>query len=380
MKQLEILQRLLLEALRKGHLSASVIDKLVMAILRNPELAQMVRQRAHERRGLQVVPQFDPNHVPGVMQKKTIITRGKRRVVFSPTDVDYCQALYWLLGNIGPIADYSVHADTHAYVKGRGIDDAVESAITAINITTDCVCMQEDIADCFNTVPTGIVQTEFPPRVWNYIAQVCDRHRELMRAATGMPQGHPISAAVINVVINKLLMPIRQRYNGVAYIGTYSDDLTRAGPREIAMQARADISKVLAENGMMLNASKSRSARPTQGQPVTILGYELEWQTPQGRPLIRPRRRAYESLSAALAIAVDLNHAAAIIKGWQNAYRLTNDPRHLQRRHHRHKILRPSGKRFRRLHRHKVLSHSGKRFRRHHRCHLQHHPRCRFRR
>jgi hypothetical protein len=254
----------------------------------------------------------------------------KQRTVFSPGDLDYCQSQFFQIGIIGPVADDTVHTDSYAYISGRGIENAISKAIVTTMGTQECVWQQDDIMDCFNTVPTRIAEPVFPTHTWNYIENVRHRYRELTQA-TGLPQGHPVSASVINVVINTLLLPIRQAYDGTVIIIVYSDDLTLIGPRVTVKKARAEIQAILAGYGMKLNPKKSRIARPVQGHPITLLGYELEWTSPHSWPLIRPRRKAYHRLEESLADALDLNHAEAIERGWQNAYRLTNDARHQTR-------------------------------------------------
>jgi hypothetical protein len=265
-----------------------------------------------------------------VLRKHTINRNGKQREVFSPEDLDYFQSQYFQIGIIGPVADDAVHTDTYAYITGKGIENAISKAIVTMIRSPDSVVQQDDIMDCFNTVPTRVAESTFPTRTWNYIENVRHRYRELTQA-TGLPQGHPIAASVINVIINNLLLQIRQAYDAAITIIVYSDDLTLIGPRPTVMKVRAEIQAILAIYGMKLNPEKSRIARPVQGNTITLLGYEIEWQSPHSWPLIRPRRKAYRGLEESLADALDLNHSEAIKRGWQNAYRLTNDARHQTR-------------------------------------------------
>ena len=326
---LDLLQQNLNAELSSSERDSSAIEGIETQILHSMELRTIVTQRAQERRGLQSVPAYDPDHVPGVLSKHTIKHSGKEREVFSPADLDYPQAQYYQIGIIGPVADYLVHANTYAYRTGMGTETAIIDAIAIASSRPDCMMFQEDIADCFGSIPAATVKPVFSPKAWNYVDGVRGRFRELVQGAPGLPQGHPIAASCVNVAIHFMLLPIRQRYAGIASILVYSDDITVAAPRGVALQIIAEIKAALAAHGMRLNPSKARATRPAQGKQINLLGYQLEWQKPQGWPVIRPQRKAYQRLADALANSVDNNHATAIKHGWANAYRLTNDPRHL---------------------------------------------------
>ncbi len=325
------LQKLLWQALGGAHHDQNVISKLTRWILQHPELQILVQLRAYERRGIRAIAPYDPEHQPGVFTIRIIKRNGKARIVFSPSDSDYVQAQYYLIGIIGPIAESVVHGDTCAYITGRGTESAIFKAINRTQRTPQCVWWQLDIQDCFNTIPTSVVIAVFPPQARKYIALVQQRHRELNSGASGLPQGHPISAAVVNVVINFLLAPIRHGLNEGTTVISYSDDITPVGPRDETMRIGREIEQTLRDHGMKLNPEKSRRDTPAQGRTMTLLGYELQWRAPQLPPVIGPRRRAYAQLTGAIANSLDRNHVEAIMRGWKNAYRLSNDPTHLHR-------------------------------------------------
>jgi hypothetical protein len=78
MPLLEILQLKLTEALRSDLGNEHAVDNLEDQILHNTRLHELVRQRALERRGLQTVPDYDPDHIPGVLRKHNITRNGKQ--------------------------------------------------------------------------------------------------------------------------------------------------------------------------------------------------------------------------------------------------------------------------------------------------------------
>ncbi|MBK1817358.1 hypothetical protein JIN84_17185 [Luteolibacter yonseiensis] len=267
------------------------------------------------------------------MRKRTIKSGSRKsRDVYSPMDEDYCQAQYYQMGIITPIAESVAHQDTHGFRLGRGVETAIQAVCAAQGKHADAVIIQVDVKDCFNTIPLGVAEEFFTPATWAYVKAVHSRYQEYTRSgAVGIPQGHPIAAGTTNIVISKLLHGVRARYEGVVDIIVYGDDITLTGPRASTRGAREEIRRTLQQQGMALNPAKSRETRTLRNEPIQLLGYELQWLSYDGAPVIRPKQSAYDRLTEGIATAIDLEHAQQIHQGWINAYRLSNDPRHGER-------------------------------------------------
>ncbi|MEO5915864.1 MAG: reverse transcriptase domain-containing protein [Luteolibacter sp.] len=310
------------------------VEKTTTRILHSSELEELVKTIAWQIRRIAHVASYDPGWTPGIPTKIVIQKdNGKTRTAWSPSNEDYVQQLYLLHGVVKPIVEANLSEQSHAFRSGHSTDTATGQVILAVKRLAgqNIQINQEDFTDCFTTAPTKLVGHHFPKIVTGRIDAIQGRYREVtMNEAwtPGLPQGFPLVPAIINLIIDKLIDPIRKRWKVSADIIVYADDITIIAPRGTARQIKQEMIEALSEHGMRLNRKKSRRTVPRLGNWLPLLGLEIEWDHASATPTIRPRGKAYSNLSEKLADAVDINEMNGITRGWRNAYIRCNDPHH----------------------------------------------------
>jgi len=334
MKSLALLQVTLGQELRSSQPDVPHVERLCGEILSHPGLALAVAAHAKRKRKI-VAAQFQPAYQPGMPQRLEITKNGKRRTVWAPADHDYSQHLYLLLGIVSPIAEQTLGPYTHAFRQGHSTDTAINQVITAVKGTsgTNPQILQEDLRKCFHTLPLQIAEQHLPSTTYATIRAIHERYNQALgrfgKTASGLPQGTPLAPAIANIIIETILAPVRSRHQrtGVTIV-TYGDDISIIGPRGPARDAKKDLSATLSKAGMKLHPDKSRTVSPKPGETLQLLGFEISWKTPGERPTIRPKPGAYSKLTEKIAKAITQKEVNAIIRGWTQAYALSNHIRH----------------------------------------------------
>lgn len=314
----------------------SRIEQLEQAILQHPDLRKQVAE--HVRKGHRdvAIQAYDPNHRPGILRIVRIPKGNKVRITYSPDDRDYVQSLYWYLGIILPITESHLCDHTHAYRPNRSIDTEIRQILSVV-ATSDgqIVIRQEDVKSCFDSLPISLIHHLLPPWTLKQVILLQQRYRETViprgMRPKGGPQGHPAVCALINLTLDFILAPVRQRFEGRVILINYSDDIVLVGSGNDARQMRKEAEEALNAHGVTLNPDKSRTTRVGPGAKTVILGLELEWMTSNPRPIIRPKRQAYGNLSDKIAEATHNKHIQSIVGGWKAHYGQCNDPDHHRR-------------------------------------------------
>jgi hypothetical protein len=331
-------QMLLVAEMRSRTPDRSRIEQLEQAILQHPDLRKQVTE--HVRNGSRdvAVQAFDPSHRPGILRIVRIPKGTKVRITYSPDDRDYVQSLYWYLGILLPITESHLCTYTHAYRPKRGIVSEIHQILSATikGYHHQVVIAQEDVESCFDHAPIALVHHLLPPWTIGQVKMLQQRFRETVissgKRLQGGPQGHPAICALVNLVLDHILAPIRKRYEGRVILINYSDDFAFIGTGDDVREMRKEVQAALNAHGMALNPDKSRTTRIGPGAKVIILGLELEWMASAPRTIIRPKRQAYRNLSDKIAGATHNKHIQAIIRSWKAHYNgLCNDADHNRR-------------------------------------------------
>lgn len=338
---LKSLHHQLVECTHAGTASLGTIQTIGGEILTHPELTGIVADRAkrNPRRVIVNIPAWTLDHVPGVLRKVRVKkNNGDTRITWSPTDHDYVIGLRINYGLAVPLGRACAHMDTHGFIPGRGTQSAIESIMDITSFYRGEVTVtQEDIRDCFPTIRVaGLIDKIAPGILADYVELLHHRYVAADRTAThmgsGLPQGHPVSPAVMALTIDHLIQPTRILWHGRARLIVYCDDitiLTRTAAEGV--QIRDEMAQALEAFGIKFNPDKARTTNVQAGEPFECLGYKLQWDRAAGRLMVGPKDAAYPRLTEKLANALDAQSAKRIEKGWINAYRLSNTPDHRAR-------------------------------------------------
>lgn len=334
-RSLTLLQTLLVAEMGHRSSNRSQVEQLEQDILQHPDLHMKVTE--HVRNGNRDVPvhEFDPNHRPGILRIVKIPKGTKIRITYSPDDRDYVQSLYWYLGILLPITESLLCDHTHAYRPKRGIETELRQVLSAVTTGYDhqVVIGQEDVKSCFDHARIALVLHKLPPWTAGQVILLQQRYRETVIPSgmrpQGGPQGHPAICALVNMVLDHILAPIRNRFEGRAILINFSDDFAFVGTGNDVREMRKEVQSALKAHGMTLNPDKHRTTRVGPGAKVIILGLELEWMTSNPRPIIRPKRQAYMNLSDKVAGTIHNKHIRSITGSWKAHYDgLCNDADH----------------------------------------------------
>ena len=169
-----------------------------------------------------------------------------------------------------------------------------------------------------------------PPKTAHTTLQIHHRYRQAIgggKPYQGLPQGHPMAAAVATLTLDKILKETRASFAANASTNAFADDMTMvAQDHSTADELVAHMGAALSRYGVQLNPTKTRWAQPRRGGSMQYLGYHIDWPDGGSGPRIRPTDRAYYRLAERLRNCIGPNMAAEVIRGWMEAYRLTNDP------------------------------------------------------
>jgi hypothetical protein len=328
------LQTLLVAETRSGSPDRSRVEQLEQAILHHPKLRKRVDEHLRDSNRDIAVLAFDPNHRPGILRVVKIPKGTKVRLTYSPDDRDYLQSLYWYLGILQPISESHLCDHTHAYRPNRSIKTEIRQILSAVTkgYGQQVVIGQEDVKSCFDHLPIALIHHLLPCQTLGQVILLQQRYRETViprgMRPKGGPQGHPAVCALINLTLDHILAPIRQRYEDRAILSNFSDDLVFVGSGNDVRAMRKEVEAALNAHGVVLNPDKSWTTRIGPGARTVILGFEFEWVTSNHRPIIRPKRQAYGNLSDKIAAATHTKNIRSIISGWKAHYGLSNDPDH----------------------------------------------------
>lgn len=332
-------KRLVLEKLLTGRIMAPGLDVptceclqwLEYELLVDPEVHLEAVERARTKGRMQMMTAFDPQHIQGLLRRVTISKPdGSVRETWSPTDADYSWSCYFHFGILRPMLKGLSNPGTHAYIPKRGTNTATSQLIATVSQYPEPYVIQTDIKNWFPTVPMKPVLNMLPPMTAQAALQTHLRYRQARGGGTslqGLPQGHPLSAAIATLVFDRILTQTRSRFATNTAIIAYSDDVTIVARSERAAEtAMAHMEAALNQHDVHLNHKKTRKIQPRREDTMDYLGYRIDWPGSGQKPRIRPSAKAYRRLAERLARSYGPTDITGVIRGWLNAYRLTNDP------------------------------------------------------
>jgi hypothetical protein len=310
------------------HITHSILDTLEQRILEHPDNRYSTAERMRTQRGYIIDPENLHPHSTHDQLTTHIITKpnGGKRVIDAPNDSDCANGVLHL-PVLTTIAETSASHLDHGFRPLDPITTPVAQVTQALSSGHTYVA-QLDISDCFTNLPLAPPHSETIPtstlallhalhRVWR------DMHPG--QESRGLPQGHPLSPAYSNVVLNHVIGSARQLCGHSAIIPRYVDDLTITAkhPNDLH-NAINHVTAQLNNNGLTINEAKTTTTTWKHGAHIEYLGYRVEHSTTG--IILSPRTSAYTSLRNKLASTADPARQQQIITGWLAAYALTNKP------------------------------------------------------
>jgi RNA-directed DNA polymerase len=239
---------------------------------------------------------------------------------------------------IEPIFEATFCAGSYGFRPGRGCHEALREVDRLIKAGFTHV-VDADLASYFDSIPHGRLVERVEERVSDggildllrgFLAAEILRGMERWTPTTGTPQGAVISPLLANIYLDPL--DAHMAALGYAMVRYADDFVVLCKSREEADAALAEIRQFVAENGLALNADKTRVGDCRQpGQGFDFLGYRFEagrrWVRKKSlarfKDSIRDKTRRTRGDSLA-AIVADLN---PLLRGWfgyfKHAHRAT---------------------------------------------------------
>lgn len=232
---------------------------------------------------------------------------GEKRVVYGPSrELKVVQA--WIAKNI--LYKVQIHDAATAYRQGRNIRSNVEPHARKKYL----LCL--DVEDFFGSIERYKVYTVFSALGYN--AHVSNLFTELCTLEGRLPQGAVTSPILSNIVCIRLDRRIAG-YAGRRHIvyTRYADDITLSGDDpETLYKSHPIVGRILADEGFLVNHSKTRRLGPRKRRIVTGLVISKGGSVGIGTRRKRQLRAAIHNLYTKFMPANERAQLENHIQGW----------------------------------------------------------------
>jgi hypothetical protein len=304
----------------------AIIAKLEGHILEHPDNRLDVATRMRPQRGITLDPEALLAY-SGHGNLRTLVLHkpnGGQRIIHAPDDRDCANGLLHLTA-LTPAAESTASHLDHGFRPMDRITTPVKQLIHAIKEGYVHIA-QLDVENCFHHLPIAESFTRLvPPRTAALIHALHHawNKAEHTRTEHGLPQGHPLSPAYSNIVLNLIMARARAICGSTVIIVRYADDITilSKGVNDLR-HAIEMVTLSLAEHGMAINEDKTSVTVWKSGAHIDYLGYLME---PAASGInIAPKPGAYANLRDKLVNTTDSGQQRMIITAWFSAFALTN--------------------------------------------------------
>lgn len=269
-------------------------------------------------------------------------SNGKKRPLGIPTMKDRAmQALYLMA--LEPVSETMADKNSYGFRKKRGTQDAIQALhiLLSKKVSPQWI-LEGDIKGCFDHISHDWLTQHIPTdkqvlKKWLNCGVVFNKI--LSPTKEGTPQGGIISPTLANMTLdgleelvgkaNQKRYPGKSRkYNAKVHLVRYADDFViTADTKEILEELKPEISRFLAERGLILSEEKTLITHITEG--FDFLGFNIRKYN--GTLLIKPSKKSQKKVIKKLHELVFGNKSASqsalieilnpVIRGWSNYFK-----------------------------------------------------------
>lgn len=269
-------------------------------------------------------------------------SNGKKRPLGIPTMKDRAmQALYLMA--LEPVSETLADKNSYGFRKKRGTQDAIQALhILLCKRFSPQWILEGDIKGCFDHISHDWLTEHIPTdkqvlKKWLNCGVVFNKI--LSPTKEGTPQGGIISPTLANLTLdgleelvgkaNQKRYPGKSHYYAKVHLVRYADDFViTADTKEILEELKPEISRFLADRGLILSEEKTQITHITDG--FDFLGFNIR-KYKNGALLIKPSKKSQKKVVKKLHEVVFGNKSASqsvliellnpVIRGWSNYFK-----------------------------------------------------------